>query len=71
MCASPEEATGRALGRFVRGGEKGRYVPPAVILGNTQNERNFDKMEAGFSHWRIYDNNVKGRSPRLVSQGNN
>lgn len=67
--ATAEVAVGRALGRFVRGGGTGRYVPPDVILGNTKNESNFDNMAKGFKHWRVYDNN--GDAPRLVAQGNN
>jgi HK97 family phage portal protein len=65
--ASPETAVGRALGRFVRGGGNGRYVPPDVILGNKDNEKNFDNMAKGFKYWQVYDNN--GDKPRLVAQG--
>lgn len=65
--ASPETAVGRALGRFKRGGTNGRYVPPSVILGNTENEKNFDKMKPSFRSWQVYDNN--GDSPKLVGKG--
>lgn len=65
--ASPETAVGRALGRFVRGGEKGRFVPPEVILGNTKNEANFDKMKPSFKRWQVYNNN--GKSPVLAGEG--
>ena len=57
MYASPETAARRALGRFKAGGETGRFVPPEVVLSNTENEKNFDSMIPQFRHWAIYDNN--------------
>jgi predicted ABC-type ATPase len=69
MYASPETATARALSRFSKGGTyKGRFVPPSIILANTQNERNFDKMSKGMKKWAVYDNNKTGGKPRLVAR---
>lgn len=67
MFLPPEEAAKRALGRFDRGGEKGRYVPPEYTLGSTENEKNFDKMTPSFKKWSIYHN--LGESPELVKEG--
>lgn len=66
MYLSPDQAATRALGRYAKGGTfSGRYVPPKIILGNTQNEKNFDKLSKRFVNWGVYDNS--GKSPRLVS----
>ncbi len=67
MYTAPQVATGRAMQRFVHGGPTGRFVPPEVILGNTQNERNFDQLIPHFSKWAVYDNN--GASPVHVASG--
>lgn len=66
---TPATAANRALGRFMRGGETGRYVPPGVILGNKTNEQSFDSLKSGFKHWQLYDNN--GKAPKLIAQGHN
>ena len=72
MFASPETATSRAVGRFVRGGEKGRFVPPEVVMGNTDNEKNFDEAIPLFKKWSIHDNNgSSGGAPRHVASGVN
>jgi hypothetical protein len=47
-------ATARAMSRFKRGNEKdgkGRFVPPEVVMGNTDNEANFDKAIPLFAKW--------------------
>jgi len=69
MYASPETATERAMGRFVRGGEKGRFVPPEVIMGNVDNEKNFDAIIPICKRWAVYDNN-SGDKPRRVAGEN-
>ena len=64
-----QEATKRAIGRFLGGGEKGRYVPPAVVLGNTKNEENFDKIKSKVDAWSFHDNSgEKGSDPKLIAQ---
>lgn len=68
MFTAPQEAASRALGRFMRGGKNGRYVPLDVILGSTTNERTFDNIKGSFSDWAIYDNNQLGQAPRLVAK---
>lgn len=69
MYAAPEEAATRAMSRYSKGGTfSGRFVPPEVILGNTNNEQNFDKLSSGFRKWAVYDNNTLGQKPKLVSR---
>ena len=71
MYASPETAARRALGRFKtkKGDFGGRFVPPEVILGNTKNESNFDRMSESFRKWAVYDNDEDAGLPKLVDQG--
>jgi len=73
MYASPETAATRAMSRFATKKKdfSGRFVPPEVILGNVNNEKNFDKMSPGFRKWGVYDNDADrpGQAPRLVEQG--
>jgi predicted ABC-type ATPase len=67
MYASPETAATRAMGRYAKGGTfSGRFVPPEVILGNTENEKNFDRLSKGMKKWSVYDNS--GKAPRLVER---
>jgi uncharacterized protein len=70
MYAAPETAATRALSRYSKKGTfTGRFVPPEIILGNTNNEKNFDKMSGGFRKWAVYDNNAEGSAgPKLVSR---
>ena len=67
MFLPPEKAAQRALERFERGGEKGRYVPPEYTLGSTTNERNFDKLTPHFKQWGVYKNT--GKAPEKVAEG--
>ena len=65
-----QESAKRAVGRFLHGGEKGRYVPVDVILGNTTNEESFDQVKGLVDNWSFRDNNVpKGSQPILISEG--
>ncbi len=67
MHTNPETAAERAFGRWSKGGTfSGRFVPPEVILGNTKNEQNFDKLSSHFKEWSVYDNN--GDKPKLMSE---
>lgn len=69
MYAAPEEAATRAMSRYSKGGKfNGRFVPPEIVLSNTENEKNFDKLSSGFKKWAVYDNNTLGQKPRLVSK---
>jgi predicted ABC-type ATPase len=64
-----QEAAKRAMSRFADGGESGRYVPPEVVLGNTENEANFDKIKNNVDAWSFHDNNrTKEEGPKLISQ---
>lgn len=64
-----QEAAKRAVGRFIGGGENGRYVPIDVVLGNTSNEHSFDQVKGLVSKWSFRDNNVpKGEKPILISE---
>lgn len=67
MYLSPDDAASRALSRYAKGGTfTGRYVPPKIILGNTDNEKNFDTLSKRFVRWKVYENS--GKSPRLVEE---
>lgn len=62
-----QEAAKRAVGRYLgREGKRGRLVPVDVVLGNKNNEANFDKMKPLFSKWSAYDNS--GASPVLIQR---
>lgn len=64
-----QEAAKRAVGRFIGGGEKGRYVPIDVVLSNTSNEQSFDQVKSLVNKWSFRDNNVaKGEQPILISE---
>ena len=63
MYASPATAAQRALERFVRGGETGRFVAPEYSLGSTSNETTFDVIRDRMDKWEIYDNS--GMTPKL------
>ena len=63
-----QEAAKRAVGRFLNGGEKGRFVPPEVVMGNTKNEANFDAIKAKADAWSFHDNSgEKGAGPKLIA----
>lgn len=65
MHLPPEEAATRAMARYAKAGKfDGRFVPPEVILGNVDNEQNFDKFSNQFRKWAVYENT--GKEPRLV-----
>mgnify|MGYP006347585473 FL=1 len=63
-----QEAAKRAVGRYLRGGEKGRFVPPEVVMGNTQNEANFDAIKAKSDAWSFHDNSgEKDAGPKMIA----
>ena len=63
-----QEAAKRAVGRFLNGGEKGRFVPPEVVLGNTNNEKNFDSIKGKVDAWSFHDNSgAKEDGPKLIA----
>ena len=67
-----EVSATRAVHRYLGKGkdQRKRYVPLDVILSNTHNEHNFDKLKKHFDKWSAYDNNVpKGEDPKLISKG--
>lgn len=65
MHLPPEQAATRAMARYAKGGKfDGRFVPPEIILGNVNNEKNFDKLSSGFRKWAVYENT--GKEPKLV-----
>ena len=64
-----QEAAKRAVKRYLDGGEKGRFVPPEVVLGNTNNEENFDKIKSKADAWSFHDNSGgKDAGPKLIAQ---
>lgn len=71
MFLPPQLAAQRAIGRFMTKAQdgSGRLVPPEVILGNTKNEQNFDKLIPLVDNWSVYRNDVKqGEPPKLVDR---
>jgi predicted ABC-type ATPase len=65
MQLSREEAVKRAATRWRD--EGGRLVLPEVIMGNINNERNFDKMAKLADKSSVWDNDVpKGTPPKRV-----
>lgn len=65
-------AAKRAIQRYLGKGpdERGRLVPPQVVLDNTDNERNFEKLSHYFDNWSAYDNQgPKGSIPKLINKG--
>lgn len=67
MFLPPHMSTQRGLERFMRGGETGRFVPPAYLMGSTTNEASFDSLKPKLDNWTIHEN--MGASPKLVAQG--
>jgi hypothetical protein len=53
--------------RFVKGGPNGRFVPPEVIMANTDNEKNFDAVIPFLKKWSVYNNNNSGEGPVKVA----
>jgi predicted ABC-type ATPase len=66
MRVTPETSATRALQRFVRGGETGRYVPPEMLLAHPATS-NFEKARSKMDAWEMYDN--EGTKPKFVSRG--
>jgi predicted ABC-type ATPase len=66
MRVTPETSATRALQRFVRGGESGRYVPPEMLLAHPATA-NFEKARSKMDAWEMYDN--EGTKPKFVSRG--
>jgi hypothetical protein len=71
-----EEAAGRAVDRYINGtkdGKVGRLVPPSIVLGNINNEANFDREVARRNgpgdQFSLYDNRggTKDTQPRLIA----
>lgn len=66
-----EVSATRAVQRYLGKGkdQRKRLVPIDIVLGNTDNERNFDGLKKHFDKWSAYDNNVpKGEPPKLISK---
>lgn len=67
-----QDAASRAVKRFLSKGpgQRGRLVPPEVVLQNTKNEANFEKLSRYFDKWSAYDNQgAKGSTPKLIKRG--
>jgi len=72
MFLPKQEAAKRAVSRFLTKNNdgSGRYVPPEIIMSNTNNEKNFDDIRKAVDFWSFRDNNVeRGEPPRLIAQG--
>lgn len=60
-----QEAAKRAVERFLN---SGRLVPPAVVLGNTENEKAFDLVKELADNWSFWDNHVpRGEPPQRIA----
>jgi predicted ABC-type ATPase len=66
MRVTPETSAKRALQRFVRGGETGRYVPPDMLLKHAASN-NFEQARGKMDAWEMYDN--EGDKPKFVDRG--
>lgn len=67
-----QDAAVRAVQRFLSKGpgKRGRLVPPEVVLANTTNEENFERLSKYFDKWSAYDNSgAKGTTPKLIKRG--
>jgi len=76
MFLDRKEAAGRAVTRALGKGEKkrerGRLVPPHVVLDNVNNEKNFNGFKKYFSKWWAFDNSVpEGVPPFQIGGGTN
>lgn len=71
MYLPAHKAAERACHRYLSKGpgKRGRLVPPEVVLGNVNNEANFDKLKKVFTRWSAYDNDQpKGQPPKLIER---
>ena len=60
-----QEAAKRAVERFLN---SGRLVPPAIVLGNTENEKAFDLVKEMADNWSFWDNHVpRGEPPQKIA----
>jgi len=59
-----QEAAKRAVDRFL--GPTGRYVPPNIVLENTQNEESFEGVKDLADAWSFRDNNVARHMPPVL-----
>lgn len=68
MFVPRQVAAARAVKRYLGNSpnNRGRLVPPAILLQNTENEKNFDAMKKHFTKWSVYDN--QGEAPKLVAR---
>ncbi len=55
MQMPPYEAAVKAVERGLKA--DGRFVPPDILLKNTNNEENFQKITPLFDKWKMYGNN--------------
>jgi predicted ABC-type ATPase len=65
MRVKPETSAKRAVERFVRGGETGRLVAPAMILASN-NAQNFEKSRGKMDASELFDN--EGKAPKLIDR---
>lgn len=70
MHLPPEKAAERALGRWLGHGKgRGRNVPVEIVLGNKNNEKNFDRAIKYADDWSIHSNDVPpGTPPKLIGR---
>ena len=70
MFLPPQKSAQRAVTRFLKGGETGRYVPIDVILSMRNNERNFDIIKDHVDSWSFYTSEVGYKEkPLMLASG--
>jgi predicted ABC-type ATPase len=68
MFLPPQKSAQRAVARFLKKGETGRYVPIDALLAMKNNERNFDIIKDNVDSWSFYTAEVHyGESPILLA----
>ena len=70
------KAAQRSVGRYLNPGKKadpkarGRFVTPAIILANVNNEKNFEALRPQWNAWSFWSNDVPmGQEPKLMARG--
>lgn len=68
MFLPPQKSAQRAIARFLKKGDKGRYVPIDALLAMKNNERNFDIIKDNVDSWSFYTGDVRyGEQPLLLA----
>lgn len=66
MFLPPQKSAQRAVARFLKNGESGRYVPIEALLAMKNNERNFDIIKEYVDSWSFYTGDVRYKEQPLL-----